>query len=272
MHVLVCPNLGWGPDEIHKNGCRFLRNWWPDANDVHLIRLNLLCRSLRELCRRIWYANVMPNAFERRYRTEPRTHFLTLFRQTAPYFPHWPAIQRLAEWCEENWPSLCPVAVQIPWEQPIQVRPPTTKPPPPPSSAIAVFLSCHSRDYLHAAAVYQYLTARGVATFFCEQTLPGMGSTDFRKQIYKALDACRHMVVIARSGDRVRDNWVEAEWGFFLNERNSGRKKGNLVTLTIGQVAVEDLPPELRSYEIIAAPESGPDENSLARAYEYVRS
>jgi hypothetical protein len=42
--------------------------------------MTLLCRSLREYCRRLWYDHVMPNTYQRRYSKENRDLFLEFAR------------------------------------------------------------------------------------------------------------------------------------------------------------------------------------------------
>ena len=46
--------------------------------------------------------------------------------------------------------------------------------------------------------------------------------------------------------------WVEAEWGFFINEKRSGRKSGNLVTVVTEGLLPKELPPSLRYYEVLS--------------------
>ena len=46
-------------------------------------------------------------------------------------------------------------------------------------------------------------------------------------------------------------SWVEAEWGLFINEKRSGRKSGNIVTVVADKLQAEDLPASLRYFEVI---------------------
>lgn len=114
-----------------------------------------------------------------------------------------------------------------------------------------VFISANHIDYRYAAEVYRFLKSRGVAVFFCEESLPQLGSSDFRKQIDRALDDAEHMIVVCSSVANVESPWVEAEWGFFINEKRSGRKRGNLVTVVVGSLSAVNLPPSLRYYEVM---------------------
>ena len=114
-----------------------------------------------------------------------------------------------------------------------------------------VFISARSTDYGHAKQVHEFLTSRGVPSFFSEESLHERGSADFRKEIDKALDEADHMIVVASSAANVGSPWVEAEWGFFLNETRAGKKSGNLIIVGAGLLASGDLPPGLRYYQII---------------------
>jgi hypothetical protein len=114
-----------------------------------------------------------------------------------------------------------------------------------------VFLSARSSDYGHAEVVYRFLVERGVEVFFSRESLPELGSSDYRNEIDRALDRAQHMIVVASSAENVVAPWVEAEWGFFINEKRSGRKRGNLLTVTVGEMSPGSLPPSLRYYEVI---------------------
>ncbi len=135
------------------------------------------------------------------------------------------------------------------------------KSPPPPN----VFISAKSADYEHAQKLYDYLTQAGVQAFFSRETLAQTGNADFRKEIDIALDHTKHMIVVTSSAEHVNTSWVESEWGFFVTEKRSGRKAGNVITVTAGPVEAKDLPPALRRYEIIPLTEDG-----CARVLSYV--
>jgi len=117
--------------------------------------------------------------------------------------------------------------------------------------ALQVFLGASSKDYELAQKVYEFLTRHGIDVFFSRESLPRLGSSDYRKQIDGALDQATHMVVVTSSADNVRSTWLEAEWGFFVNELRSGHKEGNLVTVVTATMTARDLPPSLRYYEVI---------------------
>ena len=96
----------------------------------------------------------------------------------------------------------------------------------------------------------------GISAFFSEEWLQQKGDADFRREIDRVLDQTRHMVVVGSSIENITSSWVEAEWGFFVNEKRAGRKPGNLVTVLVGDVDAAKLPPALRTSEVIwLAPE-----------------
>jgi hypothetical protein len=114
-----------------------------------------------------------------------------------------------------------------------------------------VFISAKSVDYQYANQVYMYLTEHGVRAFFSHESLPELGNSDYRKEIDNKLEEVQHMVVVVSSVEHAKSPWVEAEWGFFINEKRSGRKKGNLITVTVGSMRPAELPASLRYYEVI---------------------
>jgi hypothetical protein len=128
---------------------------------------------------------------------------------------------------------------------------PVDAPPQEEAGAPLVFLSARSEDYGCAEEVHRFLTDSGVKAFFSHVSLPELGSSDYRREIDQALDDAQHMVVITSSRDNVLSQWVEAEWGFFINEKRSGRKPGNLITVVVGSMEISELPPSLRYYEVI---------------------
>ena len=122
-----------------------------------------------------------------------------------------------------------------------------------------VFLSAKSADYDAAKLVYDYLVSQGLDVFFSDASLPTLGNSDYRKVIDRALEESTHMVVVTTSRKNVESSWVEAEWGFFINEKRSNRKSGNLVTVVSGGLKPGDLPPSLRYYEVLDCNPAGFD-------------
>ncbi|MEI6502925.1 MAG: toll/interleukin-1 receptor domain-containing protein, partial [Armatimonadota bacterium] len=114
-----------------------------------------------------------------------------------------------------------------------------------------VFISAKSDDYEHAAQVYQFLIERGARVFFSRESLPQLGNADYGDQIDEALEEAAHMVVVTSSKKHVMSSWVKREWRLFDNELRSGRKTGNLLTVTTGGMQIDDLPITLRGFEVV---------------------
>ena len=112
-----------------------------------------------------------------------------------------------------------------------------------------IFLSAKSEDYEAASQVYSYLTEHGYSVFFSNQTLPRMGNSDYRREIDRALEQAKHLILVTSRKEYVESKWVEAEWGSFINEKRSGRKDGNIIVLLVGSMQISDLPISLRSFE-----------------------
>jgi len=91
-----------------------------------------------------------------------------------------------------------------------------------------IFLSAKREDYVSANRVYSHLTEHGYSVFFSDQTLPRMGNSDYRREIDRALEQAKHLIVVTSRKEYVESKWVEAEWGSFINEKRSGRKDGIL--------------------------------------------
>jgi len=127
-----------------------------------------------------------------------------------------------------------------------RLKAPPTEPDP---SHYDVFISVKSEDYPHARMAAAFLREAGLRVFFSEQELPKMGNSDFFDAIDTALESSRHMLVVTTSRAHVRSQWVKKEWQTYLNEKLSGRKIGNLVTLLCGSVKIGDLPLSLRQHE-----------------------
>ncbi|MCH5229089.1 MAG: toll/interleukin-1 receptor domain-containing protein [Muribaculaceae bacterium] len=111
-----------------------------------------------------------------------------------------------------------------------------------------VFISCKSEDYREAETIYNFLTAQGVKVFFAPVTLSLKGNAAYREEIDEAIDRVKNMIVYASEVEYVLSQWVKHEWDLFLNEKWSGRKDGNLITVLKGLKAAQ-LPISLRNLQ-----------------------
>ncbi len=114
-----------------------------------------------------------------------------------------------------------------------------------------VFLSCKSEDYNTAEALYKFLIDNGVSVFFANESLKRSGNTAYLDEIDTALETCSHMIVFTTKREYAESKFVKEEWQTFRNEKLSGRKKGNLLTIIGGNLTIGDLPLGLRRYEVI---------------------
>ncbi|THB69645.1 MAG: TIR domain-containing protein [Desulfovibrio sp.] len=125
------------------------------------------------------------------------------------------------------------------------------------ASGWEVFLCKKSADLAHARQVYDFLESRGIRAFLSELAIPEVSEAEYRRVIDQAVEDCEHFVVVGSSRENVESSWVEAEWGMFLNEKRSGRKQGNLVTVLAQGMAIEDLPVGLRNHQVVPLTPAG---------------
>lgn len=118
-----------------------------------------------------------------------------------------------------------------------------------PNVGYDVFISHSGQDLLYAKKVYDFLSSNGFRVFLSEVSLPYLANTDYAAVISEILEQTENMVVIANDISKLDSGWVKYEWSSYLNEKHSGRKKGNLATILIGDTCVEKLPYALRQYE-----------------------
>jgi TPR repeat protein len=114
-----------------------------------------------------------------------------------------------------------------------------------------VFISRKSQDAHLAKELYDFLTSKGLKVFDSDHSLQEMGNADYQKTIDYALDACMHMIVVGSSVENITAPWVEAEWRLFINEKRSGRKMGNIISVVSDISIIQDLPSSLRYFEAI---------------------
>lgn len=114
-----------------------------------------------------------------------------------------------------------------------------------------VFISCKHEDYEIAALVYDFLKDKGFSVFIASESLRRSGNTAYLDEIDKALESCKHMIVFTTRSEYARSTFVKEEWMTFRNEKLSGRKKGNLLTIIGDGLTISDLPIGLRRYEVL---------------------
>lgn len=122
-----------------------------------------------------------------------------------------------------------------------------------------IFLSHNHKDIQLAKLIYDYLKDKEFNVFLSEETLPTLGSCDYMKEIDQALDNSKHMIIAGTSIENIMSGWVEAEWRLFINEKRSGRKTGNIITVIDNGLLPSALPMSLRYYEVINKETEGID-------------
>lgn len=129
-----------------------------------------------------------------------------------------------------------------------------------------VFISKKTADYPLAKKLYDFLVERGISVFLSEKSLPSIGGAEYMKEIDDALESSRHLIVVGSSIDNISSSWVEAEWRLFINEKRSGRKNGNVVTMVSGNLTPQDIPMSLRYYEVMTF-----NDDSMKKLLNYLR-
>lgn len=114
-----------------------------------------------------------------------------------------------------------------------------------------VFISSKKEDYSYAEVIFKYLCDNGLSVFIASESLKGLGNTAYLDEIDKALESCTHMIVFTTKREYAESTFVKEEWQTFRNEKLSGRKTGNLLTIIGEGLKITELPLGLRRYEVI---------------------
>lgn len=140
-----------------------------------------------------------------------------------------------------------------------------------------VFISCKSEDYPYGRLVYTFLTENGVKAFLADQELRKKGIADYGDVIDQALDFSKNLIVVATSANFTKKKYspyVYYEWKTFSEEKRSGRKTGNILTVVSEKSIVKSFPIALRNvqsfsfeeyqqvYNYVVGDVQTPDDNS----------
>ena len=99
-----------------------------------------------------------------------------------------------------------------------------------------------TRDYELARDLHRTLTAKGVKVFFSERDL---SSSSYVREIYKALDEAKILIVVGTHPSHVVSEWVHAEWETFLTAILGERKPDGEIYTYLENMSVNQLPLEL---------------------------
>jgi hypothetical protein len=111
-----------------------------------------------------------------------------------------------------------------------------------------IFLSHKSEDHVCAKRIYDFLSLHGYAVFFAEPELKKNGNSIYGKIIDDALEASEHFILFATQKEFITSSYVENEWRTFVEEKRSGRKGGNIITILDG-IEISALPIALRQFQ-----------------------
>ena len=114
-----------------------------------------------------------------------------------------------------------------------------------------VFISSKSEDYLKAELLSDFLRRNGLHPFLASESLRRVGNTAYLDEIDKALDESQHLIVFCTKPEYAESKFVKEEWQSFRNEKLSGRKSGNILTVVADGIQIGQLPYGLRRYEVI---------------------
>ena len=112
-----------------------------------------------------------------------------------------------------------------------------------------VFISCKSEDYHYAHLIYRFLTDElGYAVFLADAELRKKGVAEYGEVIDEALDSAEHLILFSSKVEYINSSYVKNEWRTFLEEKRSGRKPGNILTV-LKDVTISSLPISLRHFQ-----------------------
>ena len=92
------------------------------------------------------------------------------------------------------------------------------------------------------------MVEKNFKVFLADAELRKNATDEYGKVIDEALEAVDHFILFASKPEYVLSPYVANEWRIFIEEKRSGRKKGNLLTILKG-LDVRDLPISLRHHQ-----------------------
>jgi ribosomal-protein-alanine N-acetyltransferase len=107
-----------------------------------------------------------------------------------------------------------------------------------------------TQDFYLAKKLYESLKQQGFQKiFFSEEEISNQGNSNFPETINHALETSTTLIFVCTKAAYLHSSFVKYEWESFLNEINSGRKKGQIIGFISG-INVSDLPYGLRKWEM----------------------
>lgn len=114
-----------------------------------------------------------------------------------------------------------------------------------------VFISCKREDYKKAEDISAFIRDIGLIPFLASESLRRKGNSAYLDEIDKALDESQHLIVFCTKPEYAESTFVKEEWQSFRNEKISGRKSGNILSIIDDNIKIGQLPYGLRRYEVI---------------------
>lgn len=114
------------------------------------------------------------------------------------------------------------------------------------SSSYRVFISSKSEDYPLAEKVYEFLLSHNISAFLACTVLQQIGEAEYARAIDAALDSSEHIIVVASKLEYLTSKWVQYEWSTFSDDKNSGYRQGNILTILSPDIEHRLLPRPLR--------------------------
>ncbi len=131
MHILWTSHLGLNNAAELANKFSLLTTWWKPPSsptDETVLWMTLLCRSLREYCRRLWYDHVMPETYQARYGFEKRDHFLDLALLAAEHIDGYTGVKVFLDRCRSSPDSIWNQARLVDFTEPVVAKYPSFLP------------------------------------------------------------------------------------------------------------------------------------------------
>ena len=106
----------------------------------------------------------------------------------------------------------------------------------------------YTEDRQLADALYQYLTAKGIKTFYSNVSLLNFGEAAYKEVIDGVLDEVRIMLVIGSKKEYLTSKWCKYEWQTYQQNILGGIVQGSIVTF-LGGMELASVPTAIRHYQ-----------------------
>lgn len=207
LHILWADGLGYSSDTIASAGEDLLKAWLGIEDDQPGVRLiTSFCRTLREACRRLWYAQVMPNTFATRYRDEDPSRVLRLAFGFAERIAPTKHLLEALSTCIRAWPPMTDRRDVLTVVARPPVRPPSARQRP-----YDVFIAYSRRDSGLVDRLKNAIELKGFSVFV--DRVDVRGGQAFPEMVAAAIKESR-VVIALLTENGIASDWVEREVHF----------------------------------------------------------